>query len=116
MSANIPADLATSDYVVRSGDTLVAIAAQFDQNWQTIAALNDLGEQSVLDIGQVLKVPADDPSMNDKPSATRTHTVQPGETVITIALQYGLGWKALLELNGLSDNSLLTIGQTLRLP
>lgn len=48
-------------------------------------------------------------------SAIRLHTVQPGETVISIAVRYGLNWQTLLDLNGLSDDSLLQIGQQIRL-
>ena len=114
--ADIPQDLKTSDYVVRSGDTLVGIGVRLGHEWQTIAALNGLIEQSVLQIGQVIKVPASEQGAATAASSAGSHTVQPGETVITIAAKYGIGWKILLEFNGLSDNSLLQIGQTLRLP
>ncbi|MFM6963858.1 MAG: LysM peptidoglycan-binding domain-containing protein [Micrococcales bacterium] len=43
------------------------------------------------------------------------HTVQPGETVAAIAAAHGLGVKALLGLNQLSDSALLFPGQVLRL-
>ncbi len=48
-------------------------------------------------------------------SSVRLHTVQPGETVISIAVRYNLNWQTLLDLNGLSDDSLLQIGQQIRL-
>jgi uncharacterized protein YkwD/LysM repeat protein len=116
-TADIPANLATSDYMVRSGDTLVTIAARHQTDWRTLTALNGLSENSLLQIGQVLKVPADGrQTASVQSSIARTHTVQAGETVITIAGKYGLNWKDLLDFNGLSDNSLLQIGQTLRLP
>ncbi len=117
VSATIPENLKTTDYVVRAGDTLISIGVRLNQEWGTIAALNGLGEQSVLHIGQTLRVAASDQNAASSAiTTTRSHAVQPGETVITIALKYGLGWKTLLDLNGLGDNSLLTIGQTLRLP
>jgi len=122
VTTSIPESLKTVDYVVRSGDTLISIGVRAQQEWRTIAAINGLGEQSVLRIGQLLKVPASDQQLTSASTTTtrtataRSHTVQPGETVITIALQYGLNWKSLLAFNGLEDDTLIAIGQTLRLP
>lgn len=119
-AVDIPADLATRDYVVRSGDTLVTIAARHDADWQTLAAINGLSEQSVLQIGQALKVPANGGSLaasaTPQTAPARTHTVQPGETVISIALKYGVSWRELLARNSLDENDLLSIGQVLQIP
>lgn len=43
------------------------------------------------------------------------HTVASGDTIITIAARYGLNWRQVLELNGLQENSILQIGQQIRL-
>lgn len=43
------------------------------------------------------------------------HTVAEGETIITIALKYNLDWQELLELNGLAPDSLIRVGQEIRL-
>jgi LysM repeat protein len=47
--------------------------------------------------------------------SSQFHTVASGETIITIAARYGLNWRQLLELNGLQENSILQIGQQIRL-
>jgi len=119
-AVELPANLTAVDYVVRSGDTLVTIAARHQTDWQTLAAINGLSEQSVLQIGQLLKVPANgdavaQASTRQTPTA-RTYTVQAGETVISIALDYGVDWRALLARNGLGENTLLSIGQVLQIP
>ncbi len=118
--ADLPAALATIDYVVRSGDTLVTIAARHRTDWRTLAALNGLAEQSVLQIGQALKVPANGQvaiqTSARQESITRTHTVQAGETAISIALDYGVDWQDLLASNGLTEDALLSIGQVLQIP
>lgn len=44
-------------YVVRSGDTLSAIAKRFDTTVARIARANDLADPDVLDIGQELTIP-----------------------------------------------------------
>jgi LysM repeat protein len=43
------------------------------------------------------------------------HTVAEGDTIITIALEYNLDWQELLELNGLQPDSLIAVGQEIRL-
>jgi LysM repeat protein len=43
------------------------------------------------------------------------HTVAEGDTIITIALQYDLDWQELLALNGLGADTILQIGQQIRL-
>ena len=43
------------------------------------------------------------------------HTVAEGDTIITIALEYNLDWQELLALNGLGPDSLLQLGQEIRL-
>jgi LysM repeat protein len=48
-------------------------------------------------------------------TSTRYHTVGEGDTIITIALEYDLDWQELLRLNGLGPNSLIQIGQRIRL-
>jgi LysM repeat protein len=43
------------------------------------------------------------------------YAVQAGDTIISIASKHGLEWGALLALNGLTENSVLQPGQTVRL-
>ncbi len=49
-------------------------------------------------------------------TASGTHTVKLGETLSTIAEQYGISTKALQELNGLSDADRIKEGQELKVP
>ncbi len=44
------------------------------------------------------------------------HVVQAGDTLGTIAQQYGVSLEALMQANGLADPNLLSIGQTLEIP
>jgi LysM repeat protein len=43
------------------------------------------------------------------------HAVAEGDTIISIALEYNLDWQELLALNGLGPDSLLSVGQEIRL-
>lgn len=111
-------------YAVVSGDTLIDIASRFDTSWEQVALHNNLSATDILSINQVLQIPVDSEEVADgllaqreptQPSIPASHVVQPGETIITIALQYNLNWKALLNLNALTDSSLLSVGQTVQL-
>lgn len=44
-----------------------------------------------------------------------SHTVQKGETLYSIALEYGLDYRDLANWNALSDNNLIRVGQVLKL-
>ncbi len=126
-------------YTVRAGDTLFSIAARSGLTWQELAAANGLGEESILQIGQELRIPSrrarlqgevSEASAPESASATASvqsatasatpgqpslYTIQPGDTIISIALRHGLDWQALLALNGLNESSILQPGQQIRL-
>jgi Tfp pilus assembly protein FimV len=44
-------------YVVRSGDTLSAIAQRFDTTVQAIVRANDISDPDIIDVGQRLRIP-----------------------------------------------------------
>lgn len=44
------------------------------------------------------------------------HTVQAGENLYRIGLQYGLSWVVIAEYNGIVDPNSITVGQELRIP
>jgi LysM repeat protein len=52
-----PTNVSSRTYKVKSGDTLIGIAAKFGTTTKAIAALNGLKNTSSLRIGQVLKIP-----------------------------------------------------------
>lgn len=105
-------------YTVQAGDTISTIAAYFGSDWQSIAALNQLSENSVLQIGQTVRVPDPMADATAPPTSTgeRLHTVASGETIISIAARYSVDWQTLLSVNNLSDAAVLQLGQQLRLP
>jgi murein DD-endopeptidase MepM/ murein hydrolase activator NlpD len=50
------------------------------------------------------------------PSVPQVHIVQPGENLFRIALRYGVSVEAIQATNGLADQSLISVGQTLVIP
>lgn len=109
---------AGGSYTVRAGDTLLGIALQHGLTWQELGAANGLGEFDLLQIGQQLTIPgAANPSAPSSPPASEPvyYTIQEGDTVFSIAIRNNLDWQAMLALNGLTESSLLQIGQQIRL-
>lgn len=49
------------------------------------------------------------------PAAAKTHVVQKGETLIAVALQYGLDYKELAAWNNIENVNLIHVGQEIRL-
>lgn len=124
-NASTPVQTQNVPYTVVAGDTLFTLGSRFDVPWQTIARHNGLSENSVLSIAQVIQIPVAITEVNEAiieerafapPAVTPDqHVVQNGETIIIIALQYNLNWKHLLNINALTDSTLLAVGQTIRL-
>ncbi len=113
-----------ASYTVKEGDTLFAISVRSGITWQQLADANNLDADGLIRPGQTLVLPtgagqAAAPAAAAVPAPAapaRTHTVKAGETVISIALQYDIGWKELLARNGLDDNTLIQPGDVLQLP
>ena len=97
----------TSTYTVKSGDTLYAIANKYNTTVDEIKRLNNL-TNNTLSIGQTLKIPGDD-------SEHITYTVKSGDSLYSIAREFGTTVSAITELNNLST-TVLSIGQKLLLP
>ncbi|MBK8050459.1 MAG: LysM peptidoglycan-binding domain-containing protein [Anaerolineales bacterium] len=67
-------------YAVKAGDTLGAIAMKYDIPWQQLAEANDLTEDSFLQIGQELEIPADAAAPATTPTETEaTPEAQPAD-------------------------------------
>ena len=97
-------------HVVQSGETLEGIAALYGVSLQTILDANGLTADSVIWVGQTLIVPL----LPEQQGAW--HVVQPGETLIQIAQQYGVTPEAIQSANNLPDPNAIYSGQRLRIP
>ncbi|WP_419848933.1 LysM peptidoglycan-binding domain-containing protein [Candidatus Poriferisocius sp.] len=107
-------------YVVREGDTLGSIAAEFGITWQEIDAVNELENPNVLSIGQQIEIPQDAPVVLNSDGTVRpgerTHTVVQGDTLLGIALQYDKTLDEILEANNITAANLIQVGQELIIP
>lgn len=109
-------------YTVQPGDTLNAIARRFNLLPTEIALANRLSNVNLLFPGQQLVLPAVSPQVTAAPptlspgQVDQTHTVQPGETLFTIAATYGVSLETIILANHLANPDLLQVGQTLQIP
>jgi LysM repeat protein len=111
------------EYAIQSGDTLLGIAYRFGLDWQDIALTNDMGENDLLQIGQVIRLPipngvggAVQADNTGVVAGKQVHVVRTGETLWTIAARYQIAWEDVAVVNDLGEYDLLQIGQELKLP
>ncbi|MFW6069722.1 MAG: LysM peptidoglycan-binding domain-containing protein [bacterium] len=128
----VNAAFADFSYTVQAGDTLSAIARRFNTSVQEIVALNDIANPDIIHVGQVLTIPGDGsggddggadppapdptPTASPPPSGESTYTVQPGDTLSSIARRFGTTYQELAALNNLSNPNVIHVGQVLQLP
>ena len=119
-------------YRVRSGDTLEKIARRNGTTVKRLCQLNGISQNSTLRVGQKLKVTGSAAKQTTAKSSTaatgsktatgdngggsgKTYTVRSGDTLYSIAKRNGTTVKRLCQLNGLSENSKLKVGQKIKL-
>jgi murein DD-endopeptidase MepM/ murein hydrolase activator NlpD len=125
----IPTNLAdvgiteTVPYVFRAGDTLVGIASRFDTTWQILAQINDVLAPNTMVAGQVIQVPALETPAAETGSVYpptgrggTAYIVHPGDTLLGIALRYGISPWALAAANHVANPALIYPGQALVAP
>lgn len=103
----------TSVHVVQAGETLYAIARRYGVTLEDLVAANGITDPERIYVGQRLKIPGGTVPPGPTP---RTHVVQPGETLLAIALRYGVSMYALQAANGIKDPDHIRIGQVLVIP
>ena len=103
---NLPEE-GTDEYTIQSGDSLYSIAQKFNTTVNDLIEYNQLAT-TIIQPGQVLKIP--------KVSSTNiVYTVKSGDTLYSIANNYGVSVDAIKKLNNLTSN-ILSIGQQLYIP
>ncbi|MBP3461577.1 MAG: LysM peptidoglycan-binding domain-containing protein [Bacilli bacterium] len=101
-------------YTVKSGDTLYGIAKSYNITPNELMNYNNLNS-SVLSIGQNLKIPFQDIKEEQENIEYIIYIVKPGDSLYSIARTYGISVNDIMSLNNL-NSSLLSIGQTLKIP
>lgn len=121
--------VATQSYTVKRGEYLKLIADRYALSNQELADLTPgLNAGSNLLVGQKINVPLNDvkslatssaktPSVKAEPQfKVESYKVQRGDTLYSIALQSKMSLSELVDLNNLSSNSGLQVGQSIKIP
>ncbi|MBU4464719.1 MAG: LysM peptidoglycan-binding domain-containing protein [Actinobacteria bacterium] len=117
----------TGTYVVKAGDTIIAIARAHSTSVQAILDANRLSRASIIYPGQRLSIPgaaAMTPAASTTPAAptpasptsSSAYVVTAGDTVSAIARAHGTSVQAILDANRLNRSSIIYPGQKLALP
>jgi LysM repeat protein len=117
---------ANANYTVQAGDTLGLIAAQYGTSVDEIMAANGMSDPNYIYVGQQLYVPgaggvvhaASAPASGSGAAPAgggggQTYVVSSGDTLGSIAANFGTSVDALVAANGLSDPNYLYVGQEL---
>lgn len=110
---------ANRTYEVQSGDTLLAIALEFDVTVDAILAANPGLNASALQIGEEIIIPpagSTAPPQGTPVPTTSTYTVQAGDTFGSIAAELGTTSAELQRLNPGVDPTRLRVGQVIVVP
>lgn len=115
-----PAPNGWTSYTVRSGDTLIGLAATFRTTPRALAVRNGISDARRLWAGDTIQVPAGTSATGKvAPRSTgrtrTTHTVRAGETLYGIAARYGTTVPSIAKASGISPRAFILPGQRLRL-
>ena len=104
-------------YIVQQGDTLYRIGRRYGVTWQTLMRHNNMYDPADLFAGQELEIPpggaATAPLTWD---GVTTYTVQHGDILYDIGLLFGMSWREVAAVNGLTDPDQIYVGQVLKIP
>lgn len=111
-------DTAATVHTVQYGENLYRIALRYGVSMDAIAQANELANQSRINVGQQLTIPNFDPTPAEveNPTVAGTpikHLVTGGETLASIANQYGMTVEQLLTINNVPNPNRILRGQEL---
>jgi murein DD-endopeptidase MepM/ murein hydrolase activator NlpD len=108
-------------HVVKSGETVYGLAREYGVKVEEILFINGIDDARKIQTGQRLRIPtipAMVPPINPDPNAPAVvlHRAQKGETLFGISRQYGISLQELRNVNNLSENYVLKLGDVLKIP
>jgi LysM repeat protein len=110
-------------HVVQPGENLFRISLRYGVSIPALQAANGIANPNLIFVGQVLNIPSGTaplpipvPGQPTVVPATGSYTVQPGDTLSTIARRFGTTVAAIAQANGIVNVNLIFSGQVLRIP
>ena len=110
-------------HTVGYGETLSSIAYAHGVDMTDLATANGIANPDIIQPGQILTIPGgatdavpSDGSTTPPQQPQQSHIVRSGETLSSIAFEYGVALDALIAANGITNASLIYAGQSLIIP
>lgn len=95
-------------HTVQRNDSLWNLARSYGVPLEHIVEVNGIEPSDALIVGQALIIPS--------PSSAKTHKVARGESLWSIARQYGVSLQEIAEANRITNPALINVGQILVIP
>ena len=116
-----PAEVGTSVYEVKDGDTLDSIARQLNVPYQTLLDLNPEIDPDLIVVGQQIRVPAAQAGGAATPVPAGTaglveYEIVAGDTLLEIAERFNTTVGAIVAQNGLENANDIQAGLVLQIP
>jgi LysM repeat protein len=99
-------------HIVRQGETLQSIASMYGTTVDALARANGIVNTNYIWVGQRLTIPGAATSQ----ASGQTYVVQAGDTLSSIAVQFGTTAYAIAYANNLPNVNVIYVGQTLIIP
>ena len=96
-------------HIVQNGENLSTIAVQYGTTWQELARINALVNPSIIYTGQVLNVTG-----SQSVATSSSCVVEYGDTLSSIAEQFGTTVERLVSANRISNPNLIYTGQVFK--
>ncbi len=106
--------LPTIAHTVRANETLRTVGRRYGMTAAEVARYNPTVGDGALKRGTVLRIPGIARIRDVETASAGVHVVRRGETLGGIAQRYGMSLAQVQRLNGLKSNSILRIGQRIR--
>lgn len=109
------------EHVVQPGENLFRIGLQYGLSWVTLAQYNGITNPNNIAAGQTIQIPCEGATLppvqpTPPPENVTYYTVQRGDNLFRIGLQFGVSWVEIAEANGIVNPNNIYAGQVLKIP
>ena len=96
----------------KAGDNLESLARELKMSQYQLVKYNNLGNKRTFGEGEVLYI---NPKRRRAAEGYKVHVIQSGETLSQVSRLYAVRLERIFKMNGLNENSVLRVGQEIRL-
>jgi len=106
----------TREIIVKRGDTLSQIAAEYNTSYQYLARINNIPNPNLIYVGQRIEVPNNLETTDINDTSHKLYIVQRGDTLTAISQEFDVSIESIVELNDIANPNLIYAGEILRIP